>query len=431
MATPKWRKLIDHVQSIKEGVYEKNVNGDYDNRTRFGEQYGMNGEPWCVMFDWDMYADTGLEEFVPKIASVNGFTSWAKEREQWSEYPSVGAWVNLHDGGHTELVVGFDETYVYTKGGNTVEAGATDANQGKGVYSHKTERKSASIVGYFAPKFPNDECPPTADPHDHRGGAARKEWRWHGHRLPHEDHKVKASEVVFGARNVSIRIVQAALKAEVGLDYSSAPGTFGPRTKAAVAEFQRELGFTGADADGVFGRHSLVELGKRHKFRVYGLDFFDRKRDDDDGKPGSGREGIPLDAVTYKHVPDGSASRAAKEACHILKVPEDHWVKGIMTAAKRESTYRFNAVNTYDSNAHGPEQSDGHPQSCTRGLMQVMPETFAENHQPGTSNNIYDGVANICAAMNYVMVRYGVYRDGSNLAGRVQQFDPKRPPMGY
>ncbi|AIA06538.1 peptidoglycan-binding protein [Streptomyces albulus] len=431
MATPKWRKLIDHVQSIEEGIYETYVAGEgYNNRTRFGKQYGADGQAWCVMFDWDMYADLGLEEIVPKVDNVNAFTEWAKHRDRWSVYPSVGAWVNLSDGRHTELVVGFDETHVYTKGGNSVKQGAADGGQGNGVYAHKIERKSAQIVGYFAPAFP-DECPPTADPKDPRGGAERAEWRWQGERLHTEDLTVTASDVVFGKRNVSVRIVQAALKDEVGLDYSAAPGVFGPRTKAAVAAFQRKLGFSGADADGVFGRQSLIELGKRHKFRVKGVSSLDRKRDVDGGKPGAGRIAIPLDSVTYKEVPEGSCSQAAKEACELLNVPETHWVPGIMTAAKRESSYRFNEVNEYDSNAYGTKQDDGHPQSCTRGLLQVMPQTFAENHQPGTSHNIYDGVANICAAMNYVMVRYGVYRDGSNLAGRVQQFDPNRPPKGY
>ncbi len=112
-------------------------------------------------------------------------------------------------------------------------------------------------------------------------------------------------------------------------------------------------------------------------------------------------------------------------------MPQTHWVPGILVAAKRESSYNFNAVNAWDSNANGPTQSDGHPLNCSRGVLQVIPPTFAAYHHPGTSNEIYDGVANICAAMHYVMVRYGVYLDGSNLAGRVRQFDPTRRPRGY
>ena len=41
---------------------------------------------------------------------------------------------------------------------------------------------------------------------------------------------------------------------------------------------------------------------------------------------------------------------------------------------------------------------------------------FAAHHQPGTGTNIYDPVANLCAGMNYLMGRYHVARDGSNLS---------------
>jgi SLT domain-containing protein len=66
-----------------------------------------------------------------------------------------------------------------------------------------------------------------------------------------------------------------------------------------------------------------------------------------------------------------------------------------------------------------------------RGLTQTIPATFARFHQPGTSTDIYDPVANICASMNYVMHRYGVRLDGSNLVASVQQADARRPPRGY
>ncbi|MFF2400641.1 peptidoglycan-binding protein [Streptomyces goshikiensis] len=431
MATPQWRALVDHVQGVREGVYETNVPGTgYDNRTQFGRQFGEDGEPWCVMFDWDMYADVGLEHLVPKVNNVSVFTDWARTRGQWSGYPSVGAWTNLSRGGHTELVVGFDDTHVYTKGGNTVPEDATDAGQGYGVYSHRIKRRSSRVVGYFAPAF-EDGCPPTADPDDHRGGTPVGSWRWPGPVLPSGDVTVTATDVVFGARNTSVRIVQAALAAEVGLDYASAPGTFGPRTKAAVAAFQRKLGLTDGDADGAFGRFSLTELGRRRGFTVVGLNSFDAPAPEAAEAEATGRTAIPASSVTFGFVVDGSTTAAAKEACRIIGVPTTRWVPGILVAAKRESSYRFNAVNSWDSNATGPKQSDGHPRNCSRGVMQVIPTTFAAYHQPGTSKAIYDGVANICAAMHYVMARYGVYRDGSNLAGRVQQFDPNRRPAGY
>jgi hypothetical protein len=84
--------------------------------------------------------------------------------------------------------------------------------------------------------------------------------------------KVSLSKVVQAARTGSkaagVLIVQKALKAEVGLDFSSGPGFFGRRTKDSYARWQRKMGFTGADADGIPGKTSLARLGAKHKFTV-------------------------------------------------------------------------------------------------------------------------------------------------------------------
>ncbi|MFD7702808.1 hypothetical protein [Streptomyces caelestis] len=100
------------------------------------------------MFDQDMYADVSPEHLVPKTDGVTAFGEGARVRGQWSAYPSIGVWVNLSEGKHTELVVGFDATHIHTKGGTTVAADATDTGQGNGVSSHRTERKSPKAVGY-------------------------------------------------------------------------------------------------------------------------------------------------------------------------------------------------------------------------------------------------------------------------------------------
>jgi GH25 family lysozyme M1 (1,4-beta-N-acetylmuramidase) len=164
---PSWQRLVDHVLSIPEGDYETYRSGvGWDNVTRFGKQFGEDGVAWCVIFDWCMYADVGLEAIVPKTDNVNSFTAWAKQRGQWSEYPSLGAWVNFSNGAHTEIVVGFDATTVTTKGGNTIPTGG-DGGQGRGVYKHTYRRTDPRIVGYLAPRFP-DGRPPSADPRDPR-----------------------------------------------------------------------------------------------------------------------------------------------------------------------------------------------------------------------------------------------------------------------
>ncbi|MBS9536293.1 transglycosylase SLT domain-containing protein [Mycobacterium sp. M1] len=111
-----------------------------------------------------------------------------------------------------------------------------------------------------------------------------------------------------------------------------------------------------------------------------------------------------------------------------------NWTVGLMTAAARESTFNPLAVNV-DPRDHNVQIStgagpDGYPNRASRGGLQVIPETFARHHQAGTSTNLYDPVANVCASMNYVMSRYRVAADGRNLAS-VPQFNPGSAGGGY
>jgi SLT domain-containing protein len=96
-------------------------------------------------------------------------------------------------------------------------------------------------------------------------------------------------------------------------------------------------------------------------------------------------------------------------------VARGNWLRGYETLIARESSGRSFA------------QGGGSAQ----GITQMVPATFVRYHQPGTSANIFDPVANICASMNYVMHRYRVSADGANLAALVQQADASRPPKGY
>ncbi len=158
MAVPRWRKLVDHIQSVPEGVHETNLPGiGYHNRTQFGKQFGEDGQSRCVMFNWDMYADVSPEHLVPKT-NVEGMLPMSKT--------------------------------------------------------------------------------------------------------------VLLSQVKPGAHNDSVLVVQKALAAAVGLDFSSGPGVFGRLTQDAYARWQRHLGFSGAQADGIPGEVSLKKLGDRFGFKV-------------------------------------------------------------------------------------------------------------------------------------------------------------------
>jgi SLT domain-containing protein len=131
----------------------------------------------------------------------------------------------------------------------------------------------------------------------------------------------------------------------------------------------------------------------------------------------------------HSNQPSGRAAIAAaiRKALDIKGIHDPaaraRWERGMDLVARRESNYDVNAVNNWDSNA-----ARGTP---SKGAWQFIAPTFAAYHQPGTSRDIHNLVAQACAFINYAMGRYGVAADASNLADRIQQADPHRSPKGY
>lgn len=102
------------------------------------------------------------------------------------------------------------------------------------------------------------------------------------------------------------------------------------------------------------------------------------------------------------------------EAIRLAGVPAS-WGPGLLTIARRESGLDPRAINLWDSNAAKGQAS--------RGLMQVIPSTFAAYHLPGLTD-IWNPVHNVVAAIRYILARYD---DIAN----VQQANPNLPPKGY
>ncbi|MFZ0905903.1 MAG: transglycosylase SLT domain-containing protein [Mycobacterium sp.] len=145
---------------------------------------------------------------------------------------------------------------------------------------------------------------------------------------------------------------------------------------------------------------------------------------------------LPLGAVRYeKAFTPGHVRQRIAAALDQLGITDPvarrNWIRGYETLIARESGGRPSVVGSQPAATPGAVQPDGRGLGFARGIAQTIPATFARYHQPGTSTNIYDPVANICASMNYVIDRYGVSRNGENLAAMVQQADAHRPPKGY
>lgn len=111
----------------------------------------------------------------------------------------------------------------------------------------------------------------------------------------------------------------------------------------------------------------------------------------------------------------GSIGGWIKRAIKATGVPAS-WAGPMSVLIQRESGGNPRTVNNWDVNAQRGDPS--------KGLAQVIGETFRRYHQPGTSGDIFDPVANIAAALNYIRARYGSIFN-------VQQANPNMPPRGY
>lgn len=98
------------------------------------------------------------------------------------------------------------------------------------------------------------------------------------------------------------------------------------------------------------------------------------------------------------------------------------WEAGMMLVSRRESNFR-DVMNGADSNARA-----GNPSG---GPFQFIRTTYHAYQEPGTSSNFRDTYGQACAFINYATRHYGVSLDGSDLAARIQQADPRRSPKGY
>ena len=223
--------------------------------------------------------------------------------------------------------------------------------------------------------------------------------------------------------------------------------TFTTIVNSEMAAFQRAQGWSGSDADGYPGQTS------------WGMLKNDTGNDIPSTTPppppsGGWVDDAPIDDHTavlftrYTGTMSVDAAIAGAVAARGISDPNGYWKKGYETIVARESSGDWNACNRNDLNNVTPsgysdvhDYGNGYPggnlngalthYQCSRGGAQCIPQTFAAYHCPGTSNMIYDPVANIAASMGYVVAQYGVSHDGHDLASKVQQADPNRPPAGY
>lgn len=152
------------------------------NKTKYGEAYGMNGQPWCVMALWYWFSEAGERMSFfggGKTASCETLLWWYKEQGLTVpvEQVQVGDIVilNFHgtkDTEHCGLVVAVEDvvfrdgTYDRSKRIKTVEGNTTPGEEGSqdngGCVAMKT-RYPSQIVAVCRPTYKPDDPQPVDD----------------------------------------------------------------------------------------------------------------------------------------------------------------------------------------------------------------------------------------------------------------------------
>lgn len=74
-----------------------------------------------------------------------------------------------------------------------------------------------------------------------------------------------------GGQHLDVYVVQRALTAELGAVFTSETSYYGTVTRTAYSSWQRKLGYSGANADGLPGKTSLTKLGDKYGFTIINL----------------------------------------------------------------------------------------------------------------------------------------------------------------
>ncbi|MEU3074382.1 peptidoglycan-binding protein [Streptomyces laurentii] len=222
-----------------------------NNRTKHGAWYGLDFNPWCDMAVSYWAQQSGNAAAVGRFAYCPSHVNWFRERGRWLGKDAAARRGDIAfyswDGGpladHVGIVTEDSPAgaNIHTIEGNT--SSGNSGSQGNGDGCYRRTRPRTYVLGFGRPAY--------AGSSSGTGPAVSRA-------------RAMVGVLVYGhgAEGPHVTRVGRALVAKgFGKHYTEGPG---PRWTDAdtlnYRDFQRSLGYTGADADGVPGPDSLARL---------------------------------------------------------------------------------------------------------------------------------------------------------------------------
>lgn len=146
--------LAEKVLDIARGELGTKESPAGSNRTPYGKWYGLDGQPWCMMFVQWVFHRAGMK--LPRTASCSALLSWYRENKPGSVHnsPEPGDIV-IYNFGHTGIVESVGHGTITAIEGNT-SPGASGSQDNGGQVCRKT-RQTHLVTAYIRPDYDKKE----------------------------------------------------------------------------------------------------------------------------------------------------------------------------------------------------------------------------------------------------------------------------------
>ncbi len=209
--------MVEEVLAIARGELGTKESPADSNRTKYGKWYGMDGQPWCMMFVQWCFDQAGMP--LPyKTASCSALLAWYKLNRASSvvKTPQPGD-IIIYNFGHTGIVEAVGNGTVTAIEGNT--SPGTAGSQSNGGMVCRRTRKTSTVTAYIRPDYEKEEDDMNIDK------LTDAEVLKLGQRL----------QAVMGKQPVGAKLAPELAEAKArGITDGSSPGAFCTRAQAAV-----------------------------------------------------------------------------------------------------------------------------------------------------------------------------------------------------
>lgn len=216
------------------------------NNTKYGAEYGLNYNPWCMMFVWWCFKQAGASDLFyggKKTASCPTFERWAKQQgSRWITRNYKPGDIVLYDfDGGTADHVGIIEV-VRANGVDAIEGNTSlNGSQDNGGAVLLRYRSNGLIIGAYRPAYSGASASPVTDPQEEGVFDVRR-----------------LSMLSKGDTGAEVKAMQMLLKGYgYHLGWYGADGDFGSKTEAAVISFQSD---NKLEVDGICGVKTWSKL---------------------------------------------------------------------------------------------------------------------------------------------------------------------------